>query len=121
MHYKNGREAKEGDIVIGLTYNKTGVQVGRVVSIRTSPNPEEVKNCNVTLMMLPPQNNPHWNPSEYSQCDWLLHVEDAWSFVIGVAYSPDTQDYFAKVMNFRAKWNAPMQELQPGQQYRNEP
>ena len=109
MHYKNGREAKVGDLVIGLTYNRTGPQVGRVKTIKTSPNPEEVKTCNVTLEL--PGRTP-WNSldEDYTQCDWLLHADDVWAFVIGVRYSPNDQDYMAKIMNFD-KWNAPTPEL----------
>jgi hypothetical protein len=112
MHYKNGREAKVGDFVIGLTYNKPGTQVGRVKTVRTSPNPEEVKTCNVTLELA---SKSPWGTleEEYTQCDWLLHADDVWAFVVGVAYSPSEQDYAAKVINFSNKWNAPMKELPP--------
>lgn len=110
MHYKNGRKAEVGDLVIGMTYNKSSAQVGKVLSIRTSTNPEEVKNCNVTLQL--PSMTP-WNSFEqdYSQCDWLLYVEDVWAFTIGIAFTPlHEHDLFAKVSNFAMKWNAPQPE-----------
>jgi hypothetical protein len=110
MHYKNGREAKVGDLVIGMSYKKSSVQVGRVISIRTSTNPDDVKNCNVTLEL--PSKTP-WGTFEqdYSQCDWLLHVEDVWAFVVSVAFTPQSgHDYFAIVHNFASKWNAPQPE-----------
>ena len=44
MHYKNGRKAEVGDLVIGTTYNKSGVQVGVVKSITP-----DAKTCNCTL------------------------------------------------------------------------
>ena len=112
MHYKNGREAKIGDQVIGLTYNKPGVQVGRVVDIRTSSNPEEVKVCNVTLA-LAISSYGKVQDQEYSQCDWLLHAEDCYHFCIGVAFSGSDQDLFAKVVNFSNKWNISVRELPP--------
>jgi hypothetical protein len=33
MHYKNGREAKVGDLVIGITYNTKGIVSGTLLSI----------------------------------------------------------------------------------------
>ena len=107
MHYKNGRKAEVGDLVIGTTYNKSGVQVGVVKSI--TPDAET---CNCTLEL--PTRNFGLQEQEYTQCDYLLHAEDAYHFVIGVAYSPNDQDYMAKIMNF-SKWNAPIQELQPSE------
>ena len=44
MHYKNGRKVEVGDLVIGTTYNKSGVQVGVVKSITP-----DAKTCNCTL------------------------------------------------------------------------
>lgn len=109
MHYKNGRKAKVGDAVIGITYNRPGVQVGVVKSIEPAQ-----KTCNCVIE-LPTQNNQlGWQDVEYTQCDYLLHAEDVWHFVIGVAYSPNDQDYMAKIMNF-SKWNAPIPELPPGE------
>lgn len=105
MHYKNGRKAEVGDKVIGLTYNKPGTQIGVIVSITA-----DAETCNCSLDL--PSKTP-WNSfeREYSQLNWLLHADDVWSFVIGVAYSPGNQDYFAKVQNFAAKWNPPQEEL----------
>lgn len=104
MHYKNGRKAEIGDRAIGLTYNKIGAQVGIVSAI--SPNQ---KTCNCTLTL---PSKTLWGTFEvdYTQMDWLLHVDDVWSFVIGVAYAPDDQDYFAKIQNFAMKWNSPIEE-----------
>lgn len=110
MHYKNGREAKVGDLVIGITYNRPTVQIGRVLDIRTSQNPEEVKTCNVKLML--PTVTFVEPDTEYTQCDWLLHVEDVWNFVISLAFTPGPLDYFARVQNFASKWNSPMKEKQ---------
>ena len=112
MHYKNGRKAEVGDLVIGMTYNKPSVQVGKVKSIRTSTNPEEVKTCNVILQL---PNKTAWNVFEedFTQCDWLLHVDDVWPFVIRMAFtSPyDQIDWFAVSQNFSSKWNSPTPEL----------
>ena len=110
MHYKNHREAKVGDLVIGMTYNKPGIQVGRVKSIKTSQNPEEVKICNVVLEL--PTISFGRPETDYTQCDWLLLAEDCYHFVIGVAFSPNDQDYMAKIMNFN-KCHAPIEELKP--------
>lgn len=106
MHYKNGRKAKVGDLVIGMTYNRPGVQVGVVKSISQGQ-----ETCNCTLI-LPTLLHPLPPIIEYTQLDYLLHVEDAYHFVIGVAFSPLDQDYMAKIMNF-SKWNAPIKELPP--------
>lgn len=43
-HYRNGREAKIGDIAVGTTYNRQGRQVGVVVGI--TPN---AVSCNCRL------------------------------------------------------------------------
>lgn len=110
MHYKNGREAAIGDLVVGLTYNKSSPQVGKVLAIRTSTNPEEVKNCNITLQ-LPSKTAWGTLEQEYSQADWLLHIDDVWAFTIGVAFTPSHElDYFARVHNFTMKWNPIMPE-----------
>lgn len=45
-HYKNGREAKVGDIAFGTTYNRPGQQVGVIVGI--TPNADS---CNCRLAM----------------------------------------------------------------------
>ena len=109
MHYKNGRKAIKGDLVIGMTYNKPSVQIGKVLRIRISTNPEEVKNCNVTLQL--PSKTP-WGAfeQEYSQCDWLLHIDDAWPFIM-LAWQPYSEvDWFAKCHNLTMKWNNPQPE-----------
>ena len=109
MHYKNGRKAEVGDIVIGMTYNRPGVQVGAIESI--TPNAET---CNVVLIT-PVKTAFGTLVPEYTQCDWLLRADDVWAFVIGVAYSPKDQDYFAKIQNFSEKRNPPTRELSPQQ------
>ena len=104
MHYKNGRKAEVNDLVIGLTYNRQGVQAGRVKSI--TPGQEK---CNCILELPTRWQATHLHDQEYTQLDWLLHAEDAYHFVIGLAYSPTDQDFMAKIINF-SKWNAPMEE-----------
>lgn len=103
MHYKNGRPAKVGDMVIGHSYNRAGVVVGQVIAIS-----EGQQTCNCTLE-LPTRAFGAVHDREYTQLDWLLHAEDAYHFVIGLAYSPSDQDFMAKIINF-SKWNAPMEE-----------
>lgn len=104
MHYKNGRKAEIGDPVIGMTYNKTTPQIGIVVSL--TPNQAT---CNCALSIHNQKlNEPgaFWkNEKDYSQCGWLLHIDDVWQFVIAICWSKDSQDHFAKIQNFRAKWN----------------
>jgi hypothetical protein len=46
MHYKNGREAKEGDPVITLDYNRK-VVVGVAYNLR----PAEICNCDVAVLI----------------------------------------------------------------------
>lgn len=46
MHYKNGRQAKAGDPVVGTTYNRQGVQVGIVVGITPGM---DTCNCRVAI------------------------------------------------------------------------
>ena len=111
MHYKNGRKAEVGDQVIGLVYNTPGIICGRLVEINSSQDP---KVCNVKVGFLPNSNDTGSRLVEirvdYSQCDFLIHAEDAYHFVFGMCYSGGQPDYMAKIMNFD-KWNAPTPEL----------
>jgi hypothetical protein len=38
MHYRNGREAKVGDTVVGLTYNRKGQVAGTLLSLTPGPD-----------------------------------------------------------------------------------
>lgn len=38
MHYKNGREAKVGDLVVGYTYNRKGIVAGALLSLTPGPD-----------------------------------------------------------------------------------
>lgn len=75
MHYKNGREAQVGDAVIGATYNLNGIQVGRVLAITP-----DLDTCNCTVAVVGNVARPIIE--EYSQCDNLLRVDDAWEAAI---------------------------------------
>lgn len=114
MHYKNGRKTVVGDQVIGMVYNTPGIICGRLVEINTPTDP---KVCNCKVGFLPNDNNLGNRLAEirvdFSQCDHLLHAEDAYHFVLGMCYSGGQPDYIAKIMNFN-KWNAPIKELPPG-------
>jgi hypothetical protein len=91
MHYKNGREAKIGDLVIGTTYNRPGVQAGVLVGITPGvdtcncrvavldrftladawpSNRAGVMHCEAMNMLLSPT-------VDYSACGNLWHAEDA--------------------------------------------
>jgi hypothetical protein len=72
MHYKNGREAKVGDPVIGTAYNTKGVIVGRMVSITPGS-----ASCNCTVAFVGDAVKPV--KEDYSQCDNFFHAEDALS------------------------------------------
>jgi hypothetical protein len=113
MHYKNGRKAMIGDQVIGVVYNTPGIICGRLVDINTSQDP---KACNCKVAFLPDKDIAITRFVEarvdYSQCNNLLHAEDAYHFVLGMCYSGGEPDYMAKIMNFD-KWNAPVEELSP--------
>jgi hypothetical protein len=94
MHYRNGRLAIVGDKVIGKGYNYGNIS-GTLLSI--TPEAESC-NCMVGMLKVSPIDN-YSGPliaihgdlnqglngnknvvayvQEYSQCDWLLHVDDA--------------------------------------------
>lgn len=85
MHYKNGREAKIGDPIVGKGYNK-GIISGTLIDI----TPGESCNCKIGILKLNKilsglylypiaaisGDNMVTLEIEYSQCDWLLHAED---------------------------------------------
>ncbi len=94
MHYKNGREAKIGDPVVGTGYNY-GTVAGTLLSITPA---SESCNCMIgTLTLVPLEkatmpvvgfqgSEAHGSAGEryatiyrieYSQGDYLLHAEDA--------------------------------------------
>lgn len=110
MHYKNGRKAEVGDQVIGMVYNTPGVICGRLMEINSSQDP---KTCNCKVGFLPDKNISNTRFTEarvdYSQCDFLLHAEDAYHFVFGMCYGGGQPDYLAKIMNFD-KRNPPLPE-----------
>ena len=96
MHYKNGRLAKIGDPVIGSTYNRKGIQVGILVGITAGT---DTCNCRVAMVDVKEASDVAWNelgrchreslgdgtshmnflvPTiDYSQCNHLLHADDA--------------------------------------------
>lgn len=69
MHYKNGREAKEGDIVVNLPLQKAGI----VTRVNTGAD-----TCNARLTPLS-ENDPYISLKE------CLHIDD-----INAANVPDT-------------------------------
>ena len=94
MHYKNGREAKVGDPVIGTTYNRKGTQIGIIVGITPGT---DTCNCRVAVIDALPLPGHHYgragvvhvevtsgvpgnvliSPSvDFSACGDLLHAED---------------------------------------------
>ena len=98
MHYKNGREAKVGDLVVGKTYNTNGVTIsGTLISL--TPGPDSCS-CEVGYLAVVPVDAPmpsyekpvriagsenHGNAgarvvvqykSDYSECRNLLHADD---------------------------------------------
>lgn len=88
-HYKNGREAQVGDIAIGTTYNRIGVQVGVVVGITKN---SDTCNCRLAmefntapisfdLCLLVPKFIQSYTDSskpgfDYTSVKDLLHIED---------------------------------------------
>lgn len=46
MHFKNGREAKDGDSVVGKSSYGGGVNAGRIVDLESNP---EQTTCNCTV------------------------------------------------------------------------
>jgi hypothetical protein len=47
MHYRNGREAKVGDPVVGITYNRKGQVAGTLISITPGPD-----NCSAMVAFI---------------------------------------------------------------------
>jgi hypothetical protein len=92
MHYKNGREAKVGDTVIGTTYNRKGIQVGSLVGITpgaTSCNARvaiiDIKDLSMVYSGAVVVFHKEGNGTkdllitpviDYTACDQLLHAED---------------------------------------------
>lgn len=96
MHYKNGREAKVGDPVVGKTYNTQGATIsGTLISL--TPGPDSCS-CEVGYLAVQEaearEDRPvrlagseqHGNAgarvvvgyrADYSECKNLLHAEDA--------------------------------------------
>lgn len=82
MHYKNGRPAKVDDLVIGKIYNRPGTQVAKVIRINESSTA-----CNCTVAVFGDVLHPL--QEEYTQCDYLFHVDDAYVGVNGGDQSPN--------------------------------
>lgn len=107
MHYKNGREAKVGDPVIGVTYNIKGVIAGTLLSITPGPDACSAM-VGITYIRQTEGNGkfPFYNPDtlvrvqgtsnhggsgdlaitcfkqDYTHCSNLLHAEDAWNELV---------------------------------------
>jgi hypothetical protein len=75
MHYKNGREAKEGDKIISVDYQKR-VQVGVVLDLIAGSD-----TCNATLI------RPIGQPWSVNLKD-CYHAEDALAAIENVAKTP---------------------------------
>ena len=85
MHYKNGRLAREGDIVYGKSYNRVGERVGVMAIIKPG---QESCNCVVafSLSVLPIGYSDFVMSTkrldngacdlDYSQVDNYLHIDD---------------------------------------------
>ena len=99
-HYKNGRKALIGDPVVGNTYNRTGIQVGILAGVTPDSG-----TCNARVIIVEELKPDAQNGSlqygaharvhletdgvgntrtafhrvevDYTQCDHLLHAEDA--------------------------------------------
>lgn len=96
MHYKNGREAKVGDVVVGKGYNVKnakgelatigGVVVGitpgagtcniRIANRFVPWGSNQLQNVTYAVLLANGQIPLHCD-IEYGQCDHFLHVEDA--------------------------------------------
>jgi hypothetical protein len=96
MHYKNGREAKVGDPVVGKTYNTGSATIsGTLISL--TPGADSCS-CEVGYLVVQPEGSREDRPVrlagsekhggggprvvtgfrfDYSQCSNLLHAEDA--------------------------------------------
>lgn len=75
-HYKNGREAKLGDEVIGQGYNVKHPITGVVIGIKPGAD-----TCNLTVVHAIGRNWDHMTPHatfdyEYGQADAFLRVDD---------------------------------------------
>ena len=100
MHYKNGREAHVGDLVVGKTYNRPGVIAGTLVSITRGEDMCSAKVGFLRLVMPVPEGwqvrvggvvaiqgtEQHGASGEraatvyeedYTHCGNLLHADDA--------------------------------------------
>ena len=87
-HYKNGREARVGDIAVGTTYNRPGRQIGVIVGITPGTDSCDVRLCTefAHLQVLPDLAVLAPRPYDYtkvpaSSFDYtaakdLLHIED---------------------------------------------
>ena len=101
MHYKNGREAKVGDPVVGVTFNIKGILAGTLVSLTPGPDTcsaivgttylELIKgdkfSCNPDVLVKMQGTENHgsggtWSTvryrQDYTECKNLLHAEDVW-------------------------------------------
>lgn len=103
MHYRNGREAKVGDKVVGTCYNTKGIVVGTLVSITPSSTS---RNAMVAWLDLRIGSTPlDWHTNQpvhvmgtadhgakepiaaqvykqdYTQCDNLWHADDVAEFM----------------------------------------
>jgi hypothetical protein len=96
MHYRNGRKAQVGDPVVGKTYNTGGAVIsGTLISLTPGP---DACSCEVGYLAVQPAEAREDRPvrlagseqhgasgarvvigyrSDYSQCNNLLHAEDA--------------------------------------------
>lgn len=98
MHYKNGREAKVGDLVVGTTYNLKGLQIGILVGITPGT---DCCNCRVACVRAFSPNDPSNGTTgmvhseqgvttlvtmgvDYSACKDLYHAEDAFALLESV-------------------------------------
>jgi hypothetical protein len=70
MHYKNGKEARVGDFVVGTCYNTPGIVAGQIVSIN-----EGSTTCNCTVAFVGTAATPV--KQDFSQCDALYLAADA--------------------------------------------
>lgn len=84
MHYKNGREAKVGDQVVGKAYNTTEIISGRLTYVKP-----DCKTCNCTIAYVGDAVQPV--KVDYSQCDFLLHVEDAYRYAVDTITAVDSK------------------------------
>lgn len=97
MHYRNGREAKVGDLVVGRCYNTKGLVAGTLVSITPGMDSCSAKVAWQTTKILPTLDGAHFGigvlhgtaqhfsggqlaitqcRDDYTECKNLLHVDD---------------------------------------------